>query len=118
MKKFNVQLEAEIEIEFDENSEEFKALWGSYKEFIDPYANYESFCENIASQVARYGTKDQIEGVGYLKINGKNQWIFSKGGYQEVTGLVNVNLETDLNNKLEFEVSAGDISEDEKEENT
>lgn len=117
MKKFNVQLEAEIEIEFDENSEDFKTLWQNYKEFFDPSADYESFCENIASQVARYGTRDHIEGVGYLKVNGKNYRRFSNGDFQEVPGIINVNLQTDLNDKVDFNVIVQDVSEDAKEEN-
>lgn len=117
MKKIKVQLEAEIEIEFDENSEEFKTLWESYLEYFDSQADYESFCENIAMQVAKHGTEEHIDGVGYLKVNGENQWIFSRGDYKEVLGLVNINMEQDLNSRINFKLSSKNVSEDEKEQN-
>ena len=103
MQKFRITMQAEIIVEFDENSEDFKDLWKGYKEAIDRGANYESFAETIASHVSRYGTKDHIEGIGYLKYNGENQNVWSDEEYKEQEGYVNIEVDTDLNNMVEFE---------------
>lgn len=105
MKKFIVTVEKEIVIEFDENSSSFKEMFKGYKSAIDPGADYETFAENIASTVSRYGVDEFIEGVGFLKHNGENQTINYNGKYQEQPGIVNVEVDTDLNRMVDFEVS-------------
>lgn len=113
MKKFKVTVEAEMVISFDENSEEFKELWDGYIESIDSDADHESFVQNIASIISRYGTQELIEGVGHVQLFGKNQKFFHEGEYKEQPGIVNVEVETDINNAVEFEVSyTEDISEE------
>jgi hypothetical protein len=105
MTKIRVTVEAEIDIEFDENSEEFKEVWQGYKEAIDRDADYESFAESIASFVSRYGVKDFFEGVGYFKYNGENQNIFNKGKYEEQPAVVNLIVATDLNDMVDFDIT-------------
>lgn len=105
MKKFNITVEAEILIEFDEESNDFKDLWENYLEYFDSNATYESFSENIASLIARYGTYEFIEGVGHVKLNGENQKFFYDDGYKEQPGIVNIEVDTDLNSMVDFEIS-------------
>lgn len=97
-------MQSEIIVEFDENSQEFKELWDGYKSVINPEADYESFSENISSQISRYGVSEMIEGVGYLKLNNKNQHIFKDGEYKEMKSYVNIEVDTDLNGMVDFEV--------------
>lgn len=96
-------MQAEIIVEFDENSPEFKELWDGYKSAINPEADYESFAENICSQISRYGVSDMIEGVGYLKLDGKNQKLYKDGEYKEMQSYVNIQVETDLNGMVDFD---------------
>lgn len=105
MQKFKVTVEKEIIIEFDNNSTDFKELWEGYKSAIDSGADYESFAESIASYISRYGVNDMIEGVGYVKHNGENQRAFRNGKYEEQEGCVNVEVDTDLNNMVDFDIN-------------
>ena len=104
MKKFNITVQAEIKVQFDENSEEFKELWSQYLEYFNSGADYESFAENIAYMIAKYGTTEFIEGVGHVQLNGKNQKFFHEGEYKEQPGIVNIEVETDLNSMVDFEI--------------
>ncbi len=104
MKEFNVIVQAEIKVQFDENSEEFKELWEQYLEYFDSNATYDTFCENIASLVSRYGTYEFIEGVGHVNLNGKPQKFYFEGEYKEHPGIVNIEVETDLNSMIDFEI--------------
>lgn len=109
--KIVVTLEKEITVEFDENSKEFIELWENYRAYFDHTADYESFSENIAHQVARYGVNEFIEGVGFLKHNGKNQNIFFEGKYEEQEGHVNVEVDTDINKMVDFDITDTCIEE-------
>ena len=104
MKKFNITVQAEIKVQFDEESEEFKKLWENYRKYFDSDATYETFSENIASIISRYGTTEFIEGVGYVNLNGEPQTFFSKGDYKEHPGIVNIEVDTDLNSMVDFEI--------------
>lgn len=104
MKKFRITVQAEMTVSFDENSEDFKDLWEGYKSAINSDANYESFAESIASLISRYGISEMIEGVGFVKHNGQNQNIFANGEYKERQGIVNVEVTTDLNGMVDFEI--------------
>ena len=105
-------MEAEIIVEFDENSEDFKELWEGYKSAIDRDADYQSFAESIASIISRYGISEMIEGVGYVKDSGRNQHVWKGDHYIEVESHVNVEVDTDLNGMVEFECSyTQDISD-------
>lgn len=102
MQKFKITVQQEIIVEFDENSKDFKELWEGYTYAIDREADYQSFAENIASQISRYGVNDMIEGVGFVKLNGENQRVFHNGKYEEQEGCVNVEVDTDLNLMVDF----------------
>lgn len=104
MKNFNVTVQAEIKVQFDENSDEFKKMWKNYLEYFNSDADYQSFSENIAYVVSKYGVQEFIEGVGYLKLNGSNQSIYLNGEYKEREAIVNIEVETDLNSMVDFEI--------------
>lgn len=115
MKKFNVTVTADIIVEFDENSEEFKKLWENYKKYFDPYATYETLADTVAYLIAKYGTTEFIEGWGYVKLNGRNQTFFCEGEYKEVSGLINVEVDTDINYMVDYEIDyTQDLSEKEE----
>lgn len=105
MKKFTVTVEKEFTIEFDETSKEFQELWESYVQNFDKDAEYSDFVETIASHIARYGINEFIEGIGFVKDNGENQTLFHNGKYEEQESCVNVCVETDINDKVSFEIS-------------
>ena len=116
MKTINVTVQAEIIVQFDEKSEEFKELWQDYKAYFHEHADYESFAKHIAHTIAKYGTTELIEGVGYVKLNGKNQKFFHEGEYKEAIGLVNVEVDTDINSMVDFDFyDTEDLSEDNNE---
>lgn len=96
-------MSADIEVSFDETSEEFKKLWENYIKWFDPYATHETFSENIASIVSRYGTNEFIEGVGYVNLNGEPQSFYGDEGYKEYPGVINIECDTDLNSRVMFE---------------
>ena len=112
MKKFEIQLSTTIELEFDEKSENFKLLYEAYNDSISKCKDYEEFLANIACYIARYGVNENIEGVGYLQIDGVDQTTLEhrSNDYRKLTlirkihpGYVNlVNSQVDLNGKLDF----------------
>lgn len=114
MKRYEIQISTTVELEFDEKSEDFKLLYKAYNESISKCANYEEFLADIASYIARYGVNEEIEGVGYLQLEGNNQVVsvpFTNEQnklmwtLKEKQGYVNlVNSEVDLNGKLDFSV--------------
>lgn len=97
MKRFAVTVEKEIIVEFDESSKDFQKLFAGYKEAIDPDADFESFASSIAQYISRYG-------VNYLKHNGENQRVFVGGKYEKQEGYVNVEVDTDINNMVDFDI--------------
>ncbi len=103
--KITVTVEADIEVEFDENSAAFKEMFEGYKELIDPNADYETLTENIISLVARYGLDEFIEGVGYPKSNGEKHRTYI-GGVVEHDCPINIICDTDINNRIDFCVHA------------
>jgi hypothetical protein len=109
--KIKVTVEAEIQVEFDETSEEFKKLFDGYKKVIDGDAGYESFAENIAGMAARYGTDELIEGVGYPRVNGRKHKTYLPE-VEEHDCPVNIICEDDINGKIQFDVSRGEIVEE------
>jgi len=106
MAKYKVTIESEITIDFDENSEEFTNIFKGYKSHFDSNATHESLCEDVASMIARYGTKEFIEGLGYVKLKGETQHGWINGKYQELVGFFDVDADTDLNSMINFECRA------------
>jgi len=93
--KVTVTVQADIEVEFDEDSQEFKDLFENYNDYYVE-CDKQEFAEIIAKQVATYGICDNIEGVGLVKRNGKQQ--------QDIEHPVSVTVESgyDLNGMVDF----------------
>jgi 5'-deoxynucleotidase YfbR-like HD superfamily hydrolase len=110
--KIKVTVEAEIQVEFDETSEEFQALFQEYKESIDSTAEYMDFAESIANMAARYGTDEFVEGVGYPRVNGVKHktYHFKENRVEEHDCPVNLICEDDVNGKIQFD-ACGEIEE-------
>lgn len=96
-------MQAEIIVEFDENSNDFKGVLEAYKSCIDSNADDKAISENIACAISRYGIAENIEGVGYVKHNGNNPEIYKNGDFIEYESCINVEVNTDLNGMVEFE---------------
>ena len=96
--KATVTVQADIEVEFDENSKEFKDLFENYNDFFVE-CDEQEFAEIIAKQVATYGICDDIEGIGLVKRNGKPQ--------RDINHPVSVTVESgyDLNGMVDFVVT-------------
>lgn len=110
--KIAVTVEAELTVEFDENSAEFQELYENYKKYISN-SDYEEFASEICSHIARYGENELIEGIGYPKINGeKHIEYFAKGGPEEYDSPINIQGEFDLNGKVGFDCCARELTED------
>jgi hypothetical protein len=106
MTKIDLQITADISVEFDENSEEFKKLFAEYKEGIDPYANHRDLAIHIATMIARNGTGVFIDGVGKPKINGEIQYDldFGTGAKIGYPSPINVIVDSCINGSVYFEV--------------
>ena len=94
MKKIKVSVETEIEIEFDENSLEFKELFEAYKEVIDNDGDYNTMAEHICYNVARLGVDEFIEGIGNTKINGNQQYKIKSGNKEFINHPINMIVST------------------------
>ena len=70
--KRKITIQTEIEVSFDENSQEFKDLFENYNNHFHE-CDLETFSENIALIIAHEGVKQNIEGIGAVLINGKPQ---------------------------------------------
>ena len=96
--KVTVTVQATIEVEFDENSQEFKDLFENYNNYFAE-CDKQEFAEIIAKQVATYGISDDIEGVGLVKRNGKMQ--------RNIDHPIDVVVQNgyDINGMIDFDVS-------------
>ena len=70
MKKI-VKVSGEIELEYDENSPEFKEALEGYREVIDSTGNADDVLKQVSYYITRFGTEGMVEGVGYIGYNGK-----------------------------------------------
>lgn len=105
--KVKITVQADIEVEFDENSQDFKSLFDNYNQYFND-CTLQEFAENIASQVARYGIDENIEGVGLVQRNGVNQKDWSDGG-KEIKHFINVKADFNPNNVIDFEIVESEI---------
>lgn len=103
MKKFTVTVQQEITIDFEESNEDFLKVFNGYKAYIDPDADFESFAQNIALSVARYGKDDFIEGVGLLSYRGNKPLDYSASKGSE--GVVNIDVDVDINGMVDYYVN-------------
>ncbi|MDR2207156.1 MAG: hypothetical protein LBE36_13490 [Flavobacteriaceae bacterium] len=103
--KIKIEVKSELEIEFDENSTEFKELFENYNKYFIECCDYEEFAEIIASHIARFGIEDLIEGVGFVKRNGKKQkdYLSPDGVVREYDNPINVIADFTMNGVLDYE---------------
>lgn len=100
--KVSITVEAEFEVEFDENSDEFKLMFNNYNKHFQE-CEHKEFAELLAVHIARNGSNEEMEGVGLIKIDGEAQ--------EEIDHPVNVNIlnGTDLNGMVDFSVGYSGI---------
>jgi len=70
MKK-TIKIEYIIEAEYDENSKEFQEALESYREVVNSDADADDMVKNAVFQANRRGGDRMIEGIGYVKVNGR-----------------------------------------------
>lgn len=73
MKKATINLSAQICLEYDPGSEEFKESLRSYKEIVDDNGDEEKMLENIAYNVGLFGIERMVEGIGYVAYEDRNK---------------------------------------------
>lgn len=70
MKKRTIKIEYIIEVQYDEESEEFQSALESYREVLDSDGDADDLVLNAVCQAQRRGRYSMLEGVGYVKVNG------------------------------------------------
>ena len=70
MKK-SIEVMTQIDLQYDENSTEFKEAHKSYSECIDRGASVDDMLKHTATHVLRCGLGTMAEGVGYVGCNGE-----------------------------------------------
>jgi len=72
MKTTTVNFTGQLIFQYDENSPEFKQAFIDFKQTIDSGAtSTDDMMSHIAYNVARQGVEHLVEGVGYVKYNGR-----------------------------------------------
>jgi len=66
-----VELTYIFEVEFDSASDDFQEAFKSYREVINSNADEDEFVKNVVYQAHRRGGDSLLEGVGYVKVNGR-----------------------------------------------
>ena len=61
-----IEITGEIELEYDENTNEFKEALEAYQKSIDPNGKKEDILKHVAFHVTRFGIESMVEGVGYV----------------------------------------------------
>jgi len=99
--KVKLEISAEIEVEFDETSEEFKNLFDNYNTFQVECDHFE-FAEIIANEIAHGGQSNNIEGIGLIKINGAKQRQSYFPLSEEINHPINIIADFNNNGMIEF----------------
>lgn len=68
-----IKIEGEMELEYDENSIEFKEALESYQKIIEQNGSKESMLKHVAFHITRFGVESMVEGVGHVAMNGRKQ---------------------------------------------
>jgi hypothetical protein len=68
MKK-TIECTTYIELEYDENSPEFKEALASYKECIDHEGSADDMLKHVCHNFIHFGVDTMVDGVGYIKPN-------------------------------------------------
>lgn len=71
MQKAIIDLTGQVELTYDENSQEFKEALEGYRESMERNGTKESMLKHVAFYVTRFGTDGMVEGVGYVGYNGR-----------------------------------------------
>ena len=72
MKTTTVNFTGQLIFQYDENSPEFKQAFIDFKQVIDSGAtSTDDMISHIAYNVARQAVEQLVEGVGYVKYNGR-----------------------------------------------
>lgn len=71
MKK-QIRWSASAEVEYDPESPEFKEALESYKEVVDKDGDENTMLQHAVYNVVRSGTESMVEGVGYIKLEGRD----------------------------------------------
>lgn len=66
MKK-SIECTTDIELEYDENSAEFKEALSAYRETIDPDGDVDDMLKHVCHNIIHFGANTMVEGVGYIK---------------------------------------------------
>lgn len=96
MKK-TIHIETDIEVEFDENSTAFKNTLEAYKIMFSDEGKVDELLQMIASNIARYGKRDNIECIGTVSVDGRGADADSWCGVDICEG------DFDLNGMLKFD---------------
>jgi len=72
MQSKTIKLEYFITVTYDENSEPFKKALDDFREIVREGAEAEDMLKNIAEALnRRHDYRNMIEGVGYVRFNGR-----------------------------------------------
>ena len=66
-----IEITGQIELTYDENSNEFKESLEGYQQVIEKGGNKESMLKHVSFYVTRFGTDGMVEGIGYVGFNGR-----------------------------------------------
>jgi hypothetical protein len=66
-----VELTYIFEVDYDSASDDFQEAFKSYREVINSNADEEDFLKNAVYQAHRRGGDSLLEGIGYVKVNGR-----------------------------------------------
>jgi hypothetical protein len=110
MKKVKVEISAEIELHYDENSQEFKNAFEGYKIIFGETNYIDDMLENITHIIAKHGCEELIEGCGYVSVNGRKQFDYSTGGFKDWCG-VDVVGSIDLNDTIDYDIEIKEVEE-------
>ncbi|MDR1339856.1 MAG: hypothetical protein LBK58_07390 [Prevotellaceae bacterium] len=109
MKKVKVTVSGEMELHYDETSQEFKDAIEGYRTIIDPSGDVEDMLQSIACMIVQFGREELIEGCGYVSINGRKQIDYFHGGKERIWCGVNAVGKFTINDTIEFDVDTEEI---------
>jgi hypothetical protein len=64
--KTEIEVSGIVELEYDENSKEFKETLEGFRECINRNGTKEDVLKHVAFYTSRFGANGMIEGVGYV----------------------------------------------------
>ena len=97
MKK-TIECTTYIELEYDENSPEFKEALSSYTEMIDTDGDIDGMLKHVCHNVIHFGVDTMVEGVGYIKPNYRDLYEEEKKLFSGIT------LASDSFPRFDFEI--------------